>query len=892
MKYHNHLYQFLVTGLLFFLLVIPGYSQSNPRIVKDQKLKSWHIQSVFRTRKPGPIISTAKYKPKGWYAAKVPVTAFAALLKDGKYKYIYSPRSVSKIPHYKDIYYNRNLALISPYKFNIPWWYRTTFKLSKSSSSQTIRLRFNGINYRADIWFNGHKLASADTTSGSFRRFTFNITSYVHAGANTLALKITRSYPQELTLGFADWNPYPPDREMGIWRPVHLLISGPVSLDKPFVQTKVDTVTLKHAKLTVSAVVHNYSKKSTRGVLKGIISGHGSRIHFSKDVALSAGEVKKVTFSPDKFSQLNMNHPKLWWTYNLGNPNLYILRLQFAANGKLSDQKKIPFGIRSVSTYFNRAGFRGFKLNGKKILIKGGGWTDPMLLNASRAYEKAGIDYAVQMNLNTIRMEGFWGENQHLYNLADKEGVLIQVGINCIWEDRGFAEKPADKHSAMLPKQMPIAAESFKDQVLWLRNHPSIFVWFYGSDKWPRPKLEKRYLSILKKYDPTRPSVSSDAGVVSKVTGPSGVKMRGPYDYVPPDYWYIDTHNGGAFGFDTEVGPGPEVPVLESLKKFIPADSLWPIGSSWLYHAARHEFHNLSNYNQAMDKRLGRPTSLTDYERKAQYLNYEGLRAMYEAFEANRFKATGVIQWMYNAAWPKLWWQIYDFYLMPTGAFYGARKANQPLHIFYNYGKNAIDVMNNTGKSAHSLSAEIKVLNFSLKPVLHKTVRVSSLSERKTLQILQLPNGLNLSKTYFVDLKLRDKKGHIISTNFYTLSTQKDKLDEAKSKWYITPESQFANLKMLQQLPVIKLKVTQHFKQRGDTTFARVTVKNPTKHLAFMIHLDLRKKQSGDSVVPIFWDDNYFSLLPGEKRTIIGNCHTKDLNGQQPKITINGWNIK
>ena len=210
------------------------------------------------------------------------------------------------------------------------------------------------------------------------------------------------------------------------------------------------------------------------------------------------------------------------------------------------------------------------------------------------------------------------------------------------------------------------------------------------------------------------------------------MKMRGPYDYVPPDYWYIDTTYGGAFGFNTETGPGPEVPVLESLEKMIPKDSLWPIGSSWLYHAARGQFHNLIRYNNAMDERLGTPTSLTDYERKAQYLNYEGMRAMFEAFESNRFEATGIIQWMYNASWPKLWWQLYDYYLMPTGAFYGARKANEPLHVSYNYGDNAVDVMNNTGKTVDGLTAEINVLDFDSKSVLKKSVSVSDIASKET----------------------------------------------------------------------------------------------------------------------------------------------------------------
>jgi exo-1,4-beta-D-glucosaminidase len=710
-----------------------------------------------------------------------------------------------------------------------------------------------------------------------------------------LALKVIRPHAGELTLGFMDWNPYPPDHDMGIWRPVHLLVSGPVSVNQPFVRTKVDTTTLAHAKLTVSVVVHNYSQKSIRGALKGIISGHGSTIHFSKSVELPAGESKKIVFNPGQFNQLSMDHPKLWWARNLGKPNLYSLQLQFKTKKKLSDQKKIHFGIRSVSDYMTKGGFRGFKLNGKKILIKGGGWTDPMFLNASRAYEKAGIDYAVQMNLNAIRMEGFWGENQHIYNLCDKLGILVQVGYSAQWEwtHEFYAPADTDRYGGVqTPAQITMAAKSFKDQLTWLRNHPSIFVWMYGSDKHPRPDLEKKYLSILKQYDPTRPALSSAKEHTSVITGPSAVKMRGPYDYVPPDYWYIDTHNGGAFGYNTETSPGPEVPVLESLKKMIPADSLWPISDSWLYHAARGNFHNMTRYNRAMDKRLGKPTNLKDYLRKAQYLNYEGMRAMYEAFEANRFKATGIIQWMYNASWPKLWWQLYDFYLMPTGAFYGARKANEPLHISYNYGKHAIDVMNNSGKNVHSLSVQIKVLNFGLKPVLHKTVQVSSLRGRTTRHVYHLPDGLKLSKTYFVDLKLRDKKGHIISSNFYALSTQKDKIEPSKATWFVTPESQYANLKMLQKLPDVKLNINRHFSQRADTTFAKVTVKNPTKHLAFMVHLDLRKKQSGASVVPIFWDDNYFTLLPGEKRTITGYCHTKDLGGQQPKVTVDGWNVE
>ncbi len=870
----HRLRSLILPALCTFLLVSTGFAQSGNWSFKDSELKdNWQLQSSFKVQQPGDVVSTSEFDPKDWYSVEVPTTVLAALVKKGVYK---------------NVYFNRNLSKIDPYQFNVPWWYRTAFDLNQVATDQTTRLQFNGINYSAGIWLNGKKIASSDTLKGSFRRFTIDVSRYVHSGKNILAVAVSRPGPGDLAVGFVDWNPEPADHDMGIWRTVHLLVSGPVSVDQPFVETKVDTATLKHADLTVSALICNHSDKTVKGTLKGTI---GDNIQISQDVALSGGEARRVTFTPNQFKQLSIKNPKLWWTHTLGKPNLYSLNLQFVTDNKVSDQKSKRFGIRTVSDYINKDGFRGYRLNGKKILIKGGGWTDPMLLDATSDYEEAGIDYAVQMNLNTIRMEGFWGVNQHLYNLCDEKGILIQVGFSCQWEWPEYFGTPADKYGGIItPEQMNIAANSFRDQITWLRNHPSIFVWMYGSDKWPRPELEKKYLSVLKEFDPTRPSLASAAEWTSEITGPTAVKMRGPYDYVPPDYWYIDTKNGGAFGYNTETSPGPEVPVLESLKKMIPADSLWPISSSWLYHAARYNFHNLTRYNRAMDQRLGKPASLNDYLRKAQYLNYEGMRAMYEAFEANRYKATGIIQWMYNASWPKLWWQLYDYYLMPTGAFYGARKANEPLHISYNYGKRAIDVMNNTLDRARNLNAEIRVLDFNLKPVMVKTVRVKSLPERKTMGILQLPDNMKLSKTYFLDLKLTDRSKHVVSSNFYVLSAQKDKIDPSKATWFVTPQTQFADLKMLEQLPSVKLDVQRTFEKRGDDTYANVTVKNPSTSLAFMVHLDMRKGEEGDSVVPVFWDDNYITLMPGEERTITGHCHSKDLEGKQPAVTISGWN--
>ena len=363
-----------------------------------------------------------------------------------------------------------------------------------------------------------------------------------------------------------------------------------------------------------------------------------------------------------------------------------------------SDIRTVRFGIREIADYRNDAGHRGFMLNGRKILIRGGGWTDDILLDAKRRKLQAEVLYARHMNLNALRLEGFWGTSQDLYNLCDENGILVMVGWSCHWEWTDYLGRPADEPYGGIstPELIDLVADSWRHQVLWLRNHPSIFVWAEASDMIPHPDLERRYIAIMKEIDPTRPTLVSTKGKTSEITGPSGVKMLGPYDYVPPVYWYVDTKNGGAYGFNTETGPGPQVPPLESLRKMMPEDKLWPINDVWDFHCSRGMFKDLKRYNEAMDKRLGPAKDLEDYLRKAQFLNYEAMRAMFEAFVANKHKATGVIQWMYNSAWPKLWWQLYDYYLQPNGAFYGARKAGEPVHILYNYGNQEIAAVNSS----------------------------------------------------------------------------------------------------------------------------------------------------------------------------------------------------
>ena len=380
------------TCLLLVIIVLSTASKGVDKWeVQKQELKSnWQIESSAKITGNGQEISGTAFSTKSWYAALVPGTILGSLVNDNVYK---------------DVFLGRNLEKIPDSLFNVPWWYRTTFHVSKVNAGQIYRLRFNGISYRASVWLNGQKVAVSDSMHGSFRQFMINVTPYIKSGNNVLALEIMGRKAGELSIGFVDWNPEPADHNMGIWRNVELLTSGPVTVDEPFVQTKVDTVSLHHAEITISTILQNQSDKKITGELKGTI---GDNISFSLQVTLLPGSKKEVVFTPSQFSQLKMDHPKLWWVHTLGKPNLYDLHLKFNIGKEVSDQEHIRFGIRTVSDYITKEGHRGYKLNGKKILIKGGGWTDPMFLNATTEYENAGIDYAVQMNLNTIRMEGFW----------------------------------------------------------------------------------------------------------------------------------------------------------------------------------------------------------------------------------------------------------------------------------------------------------------------------------------------------------------------------------------------------------------------------------------------------------------------------------------------------
>lgn len=871
MKVNDSLKLVFLYGLLFFSLLRCSYVKEKEAEVISLD-KDWIIQPNGEWSNDGRLIKADVYSDKDTIHCDVPTTVLAALVKSGKINNPFFADNLEKVPREW---------------FNTHWRFLKSFDIPKGLDKRFSRLCFDGINYSADMFLNGKKIASADTLRGAFRRFEIDVTGKLKSGRNNLEVRVFPPGNGDFSVGFVDWTPNPPDKNMGLFRGVRLRFNGPVSIEYPFVRTKIDSANIKEASISIECLVVNHSTSIVKSKIRVRIEG----ISIEREVVLKPLEKKLVVWSPQRYHELYIDDARLWWPVSMGRPELYELQLSCEVDQEMSDAISQTFGIREVSDYINKEGYRAYRINGRDIQIRGGGWADDLLLREDSDNLEAQVRYTKLMNLNCIRLEGFWGASDKLYKLCDKYGILLMAGWSCQWEHEAYLGKICDKFGGIeTPDEMDLINMSLEDQVLWLRNHPSIFVWVLGSDKLPRPKLEKMYLKTLVVADPTRPTLSSCIMLKSEVTGSTAVKMNGPYDYVSPNYWYIDTLNGGAFGFNTETGPGPQIPPIESLRKMFPKNKLWPINDLWNYHSGRNNFNTIDNFVSALNKRYGEAHDVDEFVMKAQLACYEAIRPMFEAFAVNKANAGGVVQWMLNAPWPKLYWQLYDYYLTPTSAFFGVQNALKPLNIIYNYGDKNIFVSNDHDYSLDSLTAEIRVLDLNSNEVLRKRLRFG-IAGYFSKKLIDLPALGNISATYFLDLRIESFEGRELAHSFYWLSTTDDKPDFGKSNWFITPLREFADFAALATMPKAEIKSEYYVKEDGDQTLIDVHISNPTNKVAFFIELKVRGHGSRKLILPAFWSDNYISLLPGEERHLTLTLNSKDLKGEDPSIDIKGFNV-
>ncbi len=846
----------------------------------------WFVQSSANVTATGAQISTPGFLTTGWLQTSIPATPVGAQVGNSIYPSPYVGMNSQQIPGWPPA--GQNFATVawpsgSPYSTH--WWFLNQFTLPSTLSGQRIYVHFDGINYRANLWVNGTEIATNTQMVGTYTQFEFDITSVAKiGGANAVALDITGPLSTDLGIVFVDWYPLPADRNEGIWRDAWITNSGSVKVRFPQVQTSV-SADLSSAALTVTAELSNPTSSSVSGTLSGTITP--GNITFSQSVTLAAGATSQVfTFSPPTYTQLNISSPALWWPAKLGPQNLYQCAIQFTAGSTVSDTSTFNFGIRKLDTGLGPvtpAGqqWRWFKINNQPIMLKGAGWAPDMLVKRDPTRINEMLQLVTDMGMNMLRFEGKM-EDQSFYDLADKNGIMLMAGWVCCSQWEQWSKWSAENQT--------VANTSLDTQMRALRNHPSAFLWANSSDLIPPASIEQAEVNIEKGDNWPNPVVTDANYGTSSVTGLNGMREGGPYEWEPPIYFYSNTTQGGAYGFIDEASVGPSVPVMESMTTGLNESLVnWPIDSTWNYHMGGSPFDNLNVVTAAVDGRYGTATGAADYVKKSQAQNYESWRAQFESYETNKSKtdgtaSTGFVAWMLTSGWFSLHWQTFDWYLRPSAAYFGVKKSAEPVHIAWDYGfHNNVTVTNDYYQTFTGLTATADVLNFDLTNKYHNAVTLTAVPASSNVAFT-IPALSGLTTTYFVKLKLQDSTGKVLSDNFYWYSTTPDTLG-GHCKWYFCPTRGYANLTALETLPLVTV---SHVDTVG-TNSVSTTLTNSSASLAFLIRL--RVTNAGSEVLPVFWSDNYISLLPGEARVETATFNAGTLPPGSI-VQVDGFNIK
>ncbi len=837
------------------------------------ELRDWKLQQLESEFFKGQNVSSIGFDDSDWLPVTVPNSLVGNYVEAGLFPDPYVGTNMKDIPGYKTERKEHFAFFRMPQgsPFRKSFWYRTTIEIEQFEESERFRLALDGINYRANIWVNGKRVAGSDYVSGTYRQFDFDISYWIKGGKNCIAIELTPQEPDELGMTFIDWSPVPPDDSAGIWQPVRLYSTGVVSIAHPTVRTTLDE-TLSRADLELEFTLQSRTKQAITTEVTASINNKVITI----PVELRSLEEKTVTINSDEYPELIINNPNLWWPHDMGEQPLYPVEISAGVDHVISSSKNFSFGIREITSEINEYGARQFYVNRKPISIKGTAWSPDLLLRQDFNREEIDIAYLKQMNLNTVRLEGKLATD-NFWDICDREGVLVMAGWPCCthWE----------KWDRWKPDDYVVAKESQRSQLLRLRNHPSFAAWFYGSDFPPIEPVEKMYLKELDELTPSLVRISSAAAFTSKLTGKAGVKMSGRYGYVPPSYWYNRDMPGFANSFNTEAGPDSSLPRFESLCKMIPDESERFVGSdSWNHHAGLASFDDTELMNSTLETRYGADRSnLKQFLDISQLNSYEAWRGMYEAY--NRFypEGTGIIGWMMNGHWPSLLWQMYDYWLFPTGGFYGTRKAGAPVTVQYSYDDHSIWAINN---SYEPFSGDVSIDLFNSRSELISNTK--SQIQLKPMERKEISSSIFIDETlYFLSLKVL-VESETVHRNFYWLSNtvEEFKKERIKSEWFYRPLIKGTDFSDLLTIETTELsaKITTI-----DQSKQVITLNNRGSTIALSVLLDFVDIK-GEPLSSILWSDNYLCIPPNESVEIVAD--TKFLTSSESnKLRITGLNV-
>ena len=800
---------------------------------------AWRIQRDSLAGADGEVLSKPGFQDAEWLVATVPGTVLTSYYNAG----------ALPDPNYGD-----NQLAISDSFFYADFWYRNEFVIPPVARGKHVWLNFDGINWEAAVFFNGEKLGRIE---GGFMRGRFDITSRVHAGQRSaLAVLVEKNATPgsvkektfdnpdknggalgadnptyHASIGW-DWIPTIRGRNTGIWNDVYLSSSGPVTIEDPFVTSTVSQASGVTADVSIEATLRNQESQLVTGTLRG----HFGETAFEEPVTLGASATQIIKHA------LHLNNPKLWWPNGYGDPNLYTVSLRFeTANQAVSDAKSFQAGVRQF-TYSEDGGALKIWINGRRFVPLGGNWgfSESMLRYRAREYDAA-VRYHRDMHFTMIRnWVGQIGEDA-FYEACDRHGIVV-------WQDFWLAN-PADGPD---PDDNDLFMRNVKDTVLRIRSHPSIGLYCGRNEGYPPKPLEAGIRQTLAELHPGLHYISSSADDV--------VSGHGPYRAMPLNSYFAQRATPK---FHSEMGM-PNIVSMDSLRAMMPESAMWPQGRMWgLHDFSLNGAQGGASFRDRIDKSYGGADNVGDWVWLAQYVNYEGYRAMFEAQSKNRM---GLLIWMSHPAWPSFVWQTYDYCFEPTAAYFGAKKACEPLHIQWNPVTDNIEVVNYSGGDARGLTAGVQVLNMDGAVRWEKTASVDSSEDSAALPIhVQYPNGL--TPVHFIRLRLT-RGGETVSENFY---------------WRGLEEY---NYRALRDLPKVKLEAVTLAERQGSRWLLTTTVRNPAKTPALMVKLKAVREKSGDRILPAIYSDNYIALMPGERRTVRTELEDADTCGEKPKIVI------
>lgn len=839
----------------------------------------WFLQSTEKAGAPGERISVASYAAEGWTPAVVPGTVIGALVRNGTFPDPMVGTAMESLEGFKGgqdkLHTLMPMPDDSPYRKS--WWLRNTFRCRKPARGRRVWLELTGISYRANVWLNGTRVGTADHVKGLFKQVAIDVTRHIRSGANCLALEVFAAGPDEFGHTWIDWAPEPPDNSMGIIQPVRLRETGWVVVRHPFVRTDLDVRTLRRAALDIRVTLENAGDVAAGVTLEAKIGS----ITVRRKLTLGRWETREVVLSAREHRALSIRNPRVWWPYQLGKPEMYKLVLRVRVGGKVSDSVALPFGIRRITSHLNRHGARVFTVNGRDLLVRGSAWSPDVFLVQSRRKDKTDVAYVKNMNLNAIRLEGT-PVSDHFWDVCNREGVLVLHGITCVnyWEhSRDWREE-----------DYRFARESVRSLLSSIRNHPCLMGFMLASDFPPIPKAEHMYLKLLEEMPIDVPVTGNSATKHTEQLGPTGM-IHGPYDFVPPVFWY----EGGAGRFNTEAGPDVCLPLMETLRRTFPGKGDLRVRSrAWNMHCGLQMYTSTISGDRALSRRYGVSEKRVEaFVEASQVMGYECWRAMYEAWARNYPKATGVIGWMLNSCWPSLMWQMYDYHNNPLGAFYGAQKACEPLHVQYSYDDHSIWVVNQTPESTGELQVRATLVALDAKRIWERT-RGATLNPFSRKRCFAVPRTLSLPKVYLLVLELHSGRRRI-SRNVYWLSSSPDRVEivqKGDQKAMRRPQKAFADFRSLSRLP--RANVAEHctIRRVGRRIVVRLALRNGPEAVAFFLWPRVVSRKTGKLATPVCWSENCVTLLPGERVGLTATLPADRFRARDLVTKLTGWNIE